>query len=48
MAHYIEEAEAILGAACGRFVNALVTGSITALRILELAQIHCQNSKEKE
>jgi deoxyribonucleoside regulator len=41
----IEKAEAILGAACGKFINALVTDSLTAVRILELAQTHCQNNK---
>jgi len=48
MAHTIEEAAVILGTACGRCINALVTGSITALRILRTAHIHCQNSREKE
>lgn len=41
----IEKAEAILGAICGGFINALVTDSLTAVRILELAQIHCQQKK---
>jgi len=48
MAQHIEKTEAILGATGGRFINAQVTGSIFALRILGLAQIHCRNSKEKE
>ena len=41
----IEKAEAILGAACGGFINALVTDSITASRVLELASIHCHNNQ---
>jgi DNA-binding transcriptional regulator LsrR (DeoR family) len=41
----IEKAEAILGAACGGFINSLVTDNLTAVHILELAQIHCQNKK---
>lgn len=40
-----EKAEAILGAVCGGFINALVTDNTTAVQVLELAQIHCQ---EKE
>jgi DNA-binding transcriptional regulator LsrR (DeoR family) len=37
----LEKAEAILGAACGGFINALVTDNLTAIRVLELAQVHC-------
>ena len=36
-----EKAEAVLGAVCGGFVNALVTDNRTAARVLELAQRHC-------
>jgi DNA-binding transcriptional regulator LsrR (DeoR family) len=39
----IEKAEAILGAACGGFINSLVTDHLTAIKVLELAQLHCQN-----
>ena len=38
----IEKSEAILGAVCGGYINALVTDNLTANRLLELAQIHCQ------
>ena len=38
----LEKAEAILGAACGGFINSLVTDNLTAVRVLELAQIHCR------
>lgn len=41
----IEKAEAILGSACGGFINSLVTDNLTAIRVLELAQIHCQENK---
>ncbi|MEE8357222.1 MAG: sugar-binding domain-containing protein, partial [Anaerolineales bacterium] len=41
----IEKAEAILGAACGGFINSLVTDTPAAVRVLELAQIHCQKNK---
>ncbi len=41
----IEKAEAILGAACGGFINSLVTDNLAAGRVLELAQIHCQKNK---
>lgn len=41
----LEKAEAILGAACGGYINALVTDSITAARILELAQAHCSGEE---
>lgn len=37
----IEKAEAVLGAACGGFINSLVTDNLTAIRVLELAQLHC-------
>jgi DNA-binding transcriptional regulator LsrR (DeoR family) len=35
----LEKAEAILGAARGEFINALVTDNLTATRVLELAQV---------
>ncbi|MCJ7733437.1 MAG: sugar-binding transcriptional regulator [Anaerolineales bacterium] len=41
-----EKAEAILGAVCGGFINALVTDNLTALRVLDLAQIHCRELME--
>lgn len=40
-----EKAEAILGAACGGFINSLVTDSPTAAQILDLARTHCQDQK---
>lgn len=43
----IEKAEAILGAACGGFINSLVTDNLTALRVLELAEEHCQKDKKQ-
>lgn len=42
----IEKAEAILGAICGGFINSLVTDNLTAVRVLELAQEHCQKNKK--
>ncbi len=41
----IEKAEAILGAVYGGFVNALVTDNLTAIRILELDQVHNQGKR---
>jgi len=41
-----EKAEAILGAVCGGFANSLVTDSLTALKVLELAQAHCQKTTD--
>jgi DNA-binding transcriptional regulator LsrR (DeoR family) len=41
----VEKAESILGAACGGFINSLVTDNLTAARVLELAQKHCQKSQ---
>lgn len=40
-----EKAEAILGAACGGYINALVTDSTTAVQILDLAKKHCQTKE---
>ena len=48
VAGHIEKAEAILGAACGGFINSLVTDNLTAVRVLELAQVHCLKKKNKE
>ncbi len=45
VAGWFDKAEAILGAVCGGFVNALVIDNLTALRVLELAQIHCQQGE---
>ena len=42
----IEKAEAILGAICGGFINSLVTDNLTAVRVLELAQEHCQKNNK--
>ena len=42
----IEKAEAVFGAICGGFINSLVTDNLTALRVLELAQEHCQKKKQ--
>lgn len=42
----IEKAEAIVGAACGGFINSLVTDNLTAVRVLELAEEHCQKNKK--
>jgi deoxyribonucleoside regulator len=39
-----EKAEAVFGAICGGFINALVTDNLTANRVLELARIHCQKT----
>lgn len=38
-----EKSEAILGAVCGGYINALVTDNLTANRVLELAQTRCQD-----
>ncbi len=43
----IEKAEAILGAVCGGFANSLVTDNLTALRVLKLAQEHCEKKKKQ-
>lgn len=48
MANYIEEAGAVLGTACGRFVIFQGPDSLTALRILELVQTHSLHREEKE
>jgi len=41
----LEKAEAILGAARGGFINALVTDNLTAIRVLELSQVHYQENQ---
>ena len=41
----IEKAEAIVGATRGGFINSLVTDNLTAVRVLELAQVQKQNNK---
>jgi len=42
-----EKAEAIFGAVCGGYINALVTDSVTAELILDLARTHCPDKKAK-
>ena len=44
VAGWIDKAEAVLGAVCGGFVNALVTDKLTALRVLEIAESRCKNN----